>query len=212
MTAAPVRAVALDAGETLVDETGQWSAWAAWLGQPPFTLMVALGAVLERGEPFKKVFALFDENFDIDDQVARRNAAGTGYRITAESLHDDVRDAIDALSRSGLRVAVAGTMTEHEREQLTALGLSATVLAHRDLGSTNRDPAFYGRLADRLDVETSELCYISHRNDVVGPAARDGGVMFRWLRRGPLARIRTGPVPGFTPFDSLHGVVASLIR
>jgi hypothetical protein len=45
--------------------------------------MVALGAMMERGEPFKSVFTLFDDKFDIDAEIARRNVLGTGYRITA---------------------------------------------------------------------------------------------------------------------------------
>ena len=38
----PVRAVFLDVGETLVDETRNWEAWADFLDVPRFTLLGAL--------------------------------------------------------------------------------------------------------------------------------------------------------------------------
>ena len=44
--AANGRAVVFDVGETLIDESRLWGAWAEWLGVPPFTFFVALGTVI----------------------------------------------------------------------------------------------------------------------------------------------------------------------
>ena len=45
----PLAAVFFDVGETLVDETESWGAWADWLGVPRLTFFAALGAVLADG-------------------------------------------------------------------------------------------------------------------------------------------------------------------
>lgn len=183
--------VALDVGETLIDETGQWTAWAHWLGQTPFTLLVALGAVLERREPFKSVFAMFDPDFDIDAEIARRTVNGTGYRITEGDLHPDVRPALATWAAGGLRVVIAGTMTVAEQDQIWRLNLEvADVISNGQLGHANHEPEFFHQLARRLAIPHHGLHYISHRHDRVAPAAAQAGVTFRWLRRGPLARIR----------------------
>jgi N-acetyl-D-muramate 6-phosphate phosphatase len=209
-----VPAVALDAGETIIDETGQWTAWAEWLGETPFTVMVALGAILERGEPFKSVFSLFDDNFDIDGEIARRNALGTGYRITAAALHHDVRPAVAGLAAGGVQVVIAGTMTAAEQDEIRGLGLEVTnVISHSELGCTNREPEFFMRLAVLLGVEHDDLRYVSHRHDAVAPAAFRAGVGFLWLRRGPLARIKPPPVTAQPrdAADSLTGIAASIL-
>jgi hypothetical protein len=206
-----LRTVALDAGETIVDETGQWTAWAEWLGHSPFTVMVALGAVLDRGEPFTTVFRMFDDTFDIDAEIDRRDAAGTGYRITAAALHRDVRPAATTLTAAGLDVVVAGTMTVAEQDQLTGLDLPVRALiSHRELGTTNRAPVFFEKLAAVLSLRPGELAYVSHRHDVVGPAAWGAGVQFRWLRRGPIARIRPPAGVGAAP-ESLTEVAEQII-
>ena len=38
-----VRVVVFDVGETLIDESRLWRAWAEWLGVSPFTFFVAMG-------------------------------------------------------------------------------------------------------------------------------------------------------------------------
>ena len=43
--------VVLDLGETLVDETGVWSAWADWLRVPRLTYFAEIGAALAERRP-----------------------------------------------------------------------------------------------------------------------------------------------------------------
>ena len=43
---ADVKLVAFDVGETLIDETRQWSEWADWLHVPRFTFMATLGVLI----------------------------------------------------------------------------------------------------------------------------------------------------------------------
>lgn len=42
-------AVVFDVGETLVDDTREWPAWADWLSVPPHTLSALVGAVVAQG-------------------------------------------------------------------------------------------------------------------------------------------------------------------
>lgn len=189
----PPATIAFDCGETLVDETGQWTAWASWLGVPPFTLMVTLGAVLERGRPFKEVFQLFDETFDIDTEIERRRREGTGYSMSEQDLHPDVRPALHALSDAGFRLVVAGTMTEAERGQFRSFQLPVDeIVSHADLGRRNADPAFFSALAARIHRRPGQILYVSHRLDTAVVAARQAGVPVVYLVRGPIARLRLG--------------------
>ena len=50
-----IRMVVFDVGETLVDETRQWSEWAEWLNVPKFTFLAALGAVIASGRHHREV-------------------------------------------------------------------------------------------------------------------------------------------------------------
>ena len=45
----PIHTVFFDVGETLLDETRIWGAWADWLGVTRLTFFAALGAVIARG-------------------------------------------------------------------------------------------------------------------------------------------------------------------
>ncbi|MGI8665113.1 MAG: hypothetical protein ACR2N4_03655 [Jatrophihabitans sp.] len=189
MSGAPV--LALDCGETLFDETRQWSVWASWLGVPPFTLMVALGAVLERNQPFSTVFSLFDADFDIDQQIALRRARCDGFSITASDLHPDVLPCLATLAAAGRPAVIAGTMTAQEQDEIRALELPvATVISGRELGHRNREAGFFVALSRRLAVPVGDLLYLSHRSDTAGVAARQAGAGFGYLRRGPLAYLR----------------------
>src|SRR5450756_841754 len=75
-----IRAVVFDVGETLIDETRLWTAWADRLGLPRLTFLAALGAVIARGGDHRTVFGLFRPGFDVDAVQARRRAAGAPGR------------------------------------------------------------------------------------------------------------------------------------
>ncbi|WP_412749653.1 HAD family hydrolase [Krasilnikovia sp. M28-CT-15] len=185
--------VVFDFGETLVDETTQWSTWASWLGVPPFTLMATLGGLLERGRPFKEVFRLFDPTFDIDEEIERRRTLGDSVPLDRTTLHHDVAPTMDHLASAGYRLYIAGNMTPQERLCLAGLALPVTaVLSHGDLSARNSEAAFFGSLVQRLETATGDMVYVSHRLDTAGLAARQAGVPFLYLQRGPIAHLRLG--------------------
>jgi N-acetyl-D-muramate 6-phosphate phosphatase len=203
----PITAIVFDCGETLIDETSQWAAWASWLGTTPFTLMVTLGSVLERNRPFTDVFGLFEPGFDIDAEIEQRRRNGSGHSLTAADLHADVRPSLHQLSRSGLRLFIAGTMTPDERQSLADIGLPVDgILSHQAIGHKNADPAFFEAMAQQTGIPLAELLYVSHRLDTAGAAASEAGSAFAYLRRGPIARIRpdTGRVRARWRVDSLE--------
>jgi hypothetical protein len=72
----PVRAVFLDVGETLVDETRDWEAWADVLGVPRFTLLGMLGGVAARGEHHRSVLERLAPGVDLAAADAERRARG----------------------------------------------------------------------------------------------------------------------------------------
>ena len=68
-----IRAVAFDIGETLLDDTREFGAWADWLGVPRHTFSTVLGAVTAAGRDSA-------ETFRTPAGVDRRDASGEGRR------------------------------------------------------------------------------------------------------------------------------------
>ncbi|HEY7737747.1 MAG TPA: haloacid dehalogenase, partial [Candidatus Limnocylindria bacterium] len=104
------RWVVFDVGETLVDETRVWSAWADVVGVPRLTFMAVLGAVIARGGAHQEVFAALG----LDHWERHRDdleAAYGGFR--EEDLYPDVRPAMAALRAAGFRLGIFGNQPAH---------------------------------------------------------------------------------------------------
>ena len=71
-----VRAVFLDVGETLVDETRDWQAWADHLRVPRMTWFGVLGGIAARGENHRTIFARLAPGIDVAAEDAARHAGG----------------------------------------------------------------------------------------------------------------------------------------
>ena len=99
------RWVALDVGETLVDETRVWSAWADELAIPRLTFMAALGAALARGGDHGDVFGVLGLSPDAwRARIPAVEARYGGFR--ADDLYPDALPCLAALRAGGYRVAV----------------------------------------------------------------------------------------------------------
>ena len=94
MSTGRIRAVFLDVGETLVDETRVWEGWADWLGVPRFTFLDALGGLIQRGEDHLRVFELFRPDFDLARERAARREAGVLWIVQERDLYPDVRPGV----------------------------------------------------------------------------------------------------------------------
>ena len=201
------RWVCLDVGETLIDETRIWSAWADTLGVPRLTFMAAFGAAIERGAPYSGVFDLIGTD-DWQRHSPAVQARHGGFR--REDLYPDALPAIAGLRAAGYRVSVLANQPASRTAELRALGVDTEVLAMSDeLGVAKPDPAFFARALELMgDPEPGDVAYVGDRvdNDVLPAAA--AGMRAVWLRRGPWAVIRRAAPPQATlVVDSLAELV-----
>jgi FMN hydrolase / 5-amino-6-(5-phospho-D-ribitylamino)uracil phosphatase len=198
------RWVVLDVGETLIDETRFWAAWADELGIPRLTFMAGLGAVIARGDAYRGVFDLFgiSDWQELADSVEARHGG-----FTPADLYPDAVPAIDALRGAGYRVAITANQPAVRDPQLRALGIEPDVMAMSEaMGVSKPDPAFFVRTLELLgDPPPDRVAYVGDRidNDVL-PAIQ-AGLRAVWLRRGPWGRIQVLP-----PGDAGVLVIASL--
>ena len=186
------RWIVLDVGETLIDETRFWAAWADELGISRLTFMAGLGAVIARGGEYLGVFDLFGITGwrDLAGAVEARHGG-----FTAADLYPDAAPALGALHAAGYRIAITANQPAIRDAQLRALGIVPDVMAMSEaMGVSKPNPAFFARTLQLLgDPPPGRVAYVGDRidNDVL-PAIR-AGMRPVWLRRGPWGRIQAPP-------------------
>ncbi len=181
-----VRAVVFDVGETLVNETRQWEAWADWLGIPKLTFLGVLGSVIERGEDHREVFRNFRPTFDLPAEVAARVRGGYPDWFGPEDLYPDALPALRALRAAGVRIGIAANQPAQAEVTLRELGLELDLLAASERwGVWKPSAAFFERIAMELALPPPQILYVGDRldNDVL-PALRSG-MQAALVRRGP---------------------------
>ncbi len=182
----PVRAVFFDIGETLIDETRIWSAWADWLGVPRLTFLGALGSVIERGEHHLEVFKLFRPDFELDREETARAAAGIPNLFDARDLYPDVLECVQALKAHGYFVGLAGNQHAWAGPLMEGFGLPVDFVGVSEaLGVAKPAPEFFERLVEASRLPAQEIAYVGDRldNDVI--PAKAAGMVSVFLRRGP---------------------------
>jgi HAD superfamily hydrolase (TIGR01549 family) len=187
-----LKAVVFDVGETIVDETRAWSAWADWLGIPRLTFLAVCGAVIASGNPdHREPFRIFRPGLDLGEELRKREAAGVGDRITVEDLYPDAVDCLRALHDAGYRIGVVGNQPARAETALAGLGLPIDLVASSDSwGVQKPDPRFFVRIATELGLPAAEIAYVGDRVDNdVRPAAA-AGMLAIFIRRGPWAWIQ----------------------
>ena len=200
------RWVVLDVGETIIDESRIWTAWADELGIPHLTFMSVFGAVVERGLQYEHVM----DFFDVGDWRAHRTAVeDTLGGLREVDLYADAVPALVAFREHGYRTAVMGNQPALRTNQLQDIGIQAEVMAmSEEMGVSKPDPAFFTAALARLsDPDPRAVAYVGDRIDNdVRPAAA-AGMRAVWLRRGPW-----GVVPRTTPpeADLVVGSLADL--
>src|SRR5215217_743311 len=106
--AMPIRAVVFDVGETLIDETRVWGAWADWFGVPHLTLFGVLGGLIARGEDFKRLFEIMRPGRSLRQEWEARAAAGREFWFDEKDLYPDAAPCLAALRAAGYRLGIAG--------------------------------------------------------------------------------------------------------
>lgn len=192
-TARPItdRWVALDVGETLIDETRIWSAWADALGVPRLTFLAGLGATLARGGDYRDVFAMFGApDWNQHAEAVEERHGG----FTPVDLYPDALRSLDALRDAGYRIAIVANQPAMRHAQLEALGVRADVMGMSDaLGVAKPDPAFFERILELTGAAAADTVYVGDRvdNDVLPAGA--AGMRPVWIRRGPWGVIQQLP-------------------
>jgi FMN phosphatase YigB (HAD superfamily) len=187
-----VVAVVFDVGETLIDETEAWGGWADWLGVPRLTLFATLGGVIARGGHHSDALRMVRPGIDVDAETQARDAAGRGFRMTADDLYPDALPCLRALVAAGIVVGVAGNQPPSTETVLRGMDVPlALVASSQRWGVEKPDPAFFARICEELRLTANEIVYVGDRldNDVGGAAA--AGMRAVFLRRGPWAIIQS---------------------
>jgi len=186
----PVRAVFLDVGETLVDETRSWEAWADVLGVPRFTLLGMLGGAAARGEDHRQVLERLAPGVDLAAADAERRARGLfdGYR--PEDLYPDALPCLHALHAAGFRVGIAGNQPAEIEAFLDGLDAPVDIVASSASWGVAKPSPEFVLIGSAARVTPAEIAYVGDRvdNDVV-PAATAGMVAVH-LRRGPWGHLQ----------------------
>ena len=188
-----IHAVFFDIGETLVDETRQWGAWADWLGIPRLTFFAVLGGVIERGEHHPRVFELLRPGMNLAHERAIRTAKGYSEHFERSDFYPDAIPCLAALREAGYRIGLAGNQPEGVEELLRALDLPADMIASSaGWGVEKPSPEFFARIAALASVPPANIAYVGDRvdNDVAPAAA--AGMLAIFLRRGPWGYLQAG--------------------
>lgn len=181
-----VEAVFFDVGETILDETRSWTAWAEFLGVSTFTFFGVLGACIEQGRHHREVFGRIRPGLDLERARPEFRAAGKEVHWTRDDLYPDAAPCLDALRAAGVRVGLAGNQPESIEPALAEMGLAVDVIASSaSWGVEKPSPEFFARVVEAAGVPAERIAYVGDRldNDVL--PARDAGMFAVFIRRGP---------------------------
>jgi FMN phosphatase YigB (HAD superfamily) len=170
-----IKAVVFDVGETLVDETRAWSHEAKRAGVTPLTLFAALGALIDRGNDHREVWALLGV-----EPPTRPLLLEPG------DFYPDALPCLRAVAAAGLRVGIAGNQPQAAEEMLRRLDAPVSLVASSgSWGIEKPSPAFFERICAEMAVEPAAVAYVGDRvdNDVL--PAKAAGMFAVLVRRGP---------------------------
>ena len=181
-----IHAVVFDIGETLLDDSREFGAWADWIGVPRHTFSAVLGAVTAEGRNNAETFQYFRPGFDLAAERQRREEAGVGEQYSEEDMYPDVRPALSALRRMGLWIGIVGNQTARAAAILRGMDLPADVVAtSAEWGVAKPDAAFFARLIEIAPGEPDQIVYVGdHRDNDLKPA-KAAGLRTAHVRRGP---------------------------
>ena len=181
-----VASVVFDVGETLLDDSREFGAWADWIGVPRHTFSAVLGAVTAAGRDNAETFQYFRPGFDLAAERERREQAGAGEKYGEADLYPDVRPALAALREMGLWVGIAGNQTLTAGCIFRELRLPVDFIGtSSEWGVAKPDPEFFRRVIDAAPGRPEEIVYVGdHRDNDLFPA-KAAGLRAAHIRRGP---------------------------
>ena len=177
----PVRLVAFDVGEVLVDEARLWGGWADRLGVPRPSFFAAFGAVIDERRHHREVFERVRASFDVSAPPPQ-----FWSELGPADLYPDAAPCLRRLRERGYRTAIVGNVPRPTIPGLRRLGIEADLMASSGEWGTEKPSAgFFTRLIVETNLPAAEIAYVGDRidNDVL-PAKR-AGMISVFLRRGP---------------------------
>ena len=181
-----ISAVVFDVGETLVDETRGFEAWADWLGVPRLTFATVFGATIAAGQDFREGFRVFRPDFDLIRERQARADAGRPETYGEEDLYPDVRPALSALRELGVWGGIAGNQTVRSGHTLRDLDLPADFIAtSEDWGVKKPAAEFFAKIAEAAPGNADEIVYVGDRLDNDIAPAKQAGMRTVFIQRGP---------------------------
>jgi HAD superfamily hydrolase (TIGR01549 family) len=189
-----IDAVFFDVGGTILDESGEFEAWADWLGVPRHTFSAVFGAGIAAGADWQHAFRVFRPGFDLTAELELRAAAGRAESFREADLYPDARACLAALRDQGLLVGLAGNQPAHAEASLHALGLPVDVIGtSHGWGVDKPSPAFFERLARETGGDPSRVLYVGDRPDNDARPALAAGMRACLIRRGPWGHLLDDP-------------------
>lgn len=194
---AAIDAVVFDVGETILDETWEYGAWADWLDVPRHTFSSVFGAVIATGGDYRDAFQRFRPGFDLHAEREKRADAGVAEVFTADDLYQDAVGCLSELCALGIRVGLAGNQTARNERTLRGLDLPVDFIGTsenwgwrsrttRSSRKSSKSPAYPA--SESSTSATGWTTMSGRRSDVVSPrrgsAAARGGTSCA-TRRSP---------------------------
>jgi len=185
----PIRLVAFDVGEVLVDETRQWCEWSDRLGVSRLTFAAALGAVIAAGRHHRDVFDMLRPGFDL--AAARREWSPSAF--TRDDLYPDALGCLVRLRAAGYRTAIVANQPAARLAELRRLGVEADLTASSEAWGVEKPaPEFFARLIEAAGLPAAEIAYVGDRVDSDALPASRAGLVAVFLRRGPWGVLQAG--------------------
>jgi FMN phosphatase YigB (HAD superfamily) len=170
-----VKAVFLDVGETLVNESRYWAQHAERLGVTPHVVWATLGVTISRGEHHRRVFELLGGEPGGDDVV-----------YSADDFYPDALSCLERLKSGGYFLGVAGNQSERLEEWARDQRLPVDVVgSSASWGAEKPAAEFFERIVGESGFEAHEVAYVGDRYDNDVLPARDAGLVAVHIRRGP---------------------------
>ncbi len=144
-------------------------------GVSRLTLFAGLGALIERGEDHRGVWALLS--------VSRPDINPS---IEAEDLYPDAVGCVSRLAHAGYAVGLAGNQPLQAEAALARVGLPVSFVASSARWGVEKPSAdFFAKVGSEAECSPEEIAYVGDRldNDVL--PARRAGMWAVFVRRGP---------------------------
>ena len=186
MTEPRIRAVVFDIGETLLDRTREYAAWAEFFDVPAHTFSAVFGGMIAAGGKVADVIESFAPGVGYPELLRQRAGRGIGVQLEERDLYPDVRAALEDLHGLGVAVGIAGNQPSSTSEQLRDLDLGVELVASSsDWGVSKPSADFFVRAASELGALPAQTVYVGDQldNDVVAP--QRAGLLSVRVIRGP---------------------------